>query len=86
MKNAGSEKLRKNFRLNADAGIVSAVREGLKLKGGYCPCKLEISADTRCICKEFRDLLEDDNWSGYCHCLLYYKPPKEAEEGHKKGK
>jgi len=70
----------KKFRLNGDQGIVAAMREGLKLNGGYCPCRLERTPDTKCICKEFREQLEDDSFSGYCHCLLYYKPPVEKAE------
>jgi len=25
------------------------------------------------MCKEFRDQIADENFEGYCHCLLYYK-------------
>ncbi len=62
------------FRLNDNAEVVKTVRDGLKAKGGYCPCRLEISEDTKCICKEFRAQLEDPDFYGYCHCMLYYKP------------
>ena len=61
------------IRLNEDAQLVASVKEGLKKKGGYCPCPLEISEDTRCMCKEFRDQIADPEFEGYCHCLLYYK-------------
>jgi len=62
------------FRLNENKEIVEKIKEGLKRKGGYCPCRLEKSEDTKCICKEFREQLEDPEFEGYCHCLLYYKP------------
>lgn len=62
------------FRLNENKEIVEKIKEGLKRKGGYCPCRLEKSEDTKCICKEFRKQLEDPEFEGYCHCLLYYKP------------
>lgn len=71
----------RKFRLNGEQGIVSAVRQGLKLNGGYCPCRFERTPDTKCICREFREQLEDDSFSGYCRCLLYYKPPAE-ESSH----
>jgi ferredoxin-thioredoxin reductase catalytic subunit len=61
------------IRLNEDKEIVVRIREGLKMKGGYCPCRLEKSEDNKCICKEFRDQIADPNFEGYCHCLLYYK-------------
>ena len=61
------------IRLNTDEALVVAVREGLKLKGGYCPCRMEKSEDTKCICREFREQMADPDFEGYCHCLLYYK-------------
>ena len=60
-------------RLNENAEIVAKIKEGLKLKGGYCPCRLEKSEDTKCICKEFREQIADPDFEGYCHCYLYYK-------------
>lgn len=44
-----------SVRLNEDKEIVAKIREGLKRKGGHCPCKLEVSPATKCICQEFRD-------------------------------
>ncbi|MBQ4464749.1 MAG: ferredoxin thioredoxin reductase catalytic beta chain [Oscillospiraceae bacterium] len=60
-------------RLNEDEAIVQRVKEGLKATGGYCPCRLSRTEDTRCICKEFREQMQDPDFEGYCHCLLYYK-------------
>ena len=60
-------------RLNEDAAVVAAVREGLKRTGGYCPCVRERSEDTKCMCREFREQIKDPNFDGYCHCMLYYK-------------
>mgnify|MGYP004691266505 CR=1 FL=1 len=59
--------------LNPDKEVVKAIKEGLKRKGGYCPCKREITEDNKCMCKEFRDQIKDENFEGYCHCMLYYK-------------
>lgn len=61
------------IRLNEDKEIVARVKEGLKAKGGYCPCRLQKTEDNKCICKEFREQIADPNFEGYCHCLLYYK-------------
>ena len=60
-------------RLNENAEVVAAIQEGLKRKDGYCPCRLERTEDTKCMCKEFRDQIADPDFEGYCHCMLYYK-------------
>jgi len=64
---------RKKVRLNDNPDVVKAIREGLKKRGGYCPCSTEISEDTKCMCKEFREQIADPEFEGYCHCMLYYK-------------
>ena len=33
--------------LNENPEIVKTVKEGLKAKGGYCPCRMERSEDTK---------------------------------------
>ncbi len=59
--------------LNPDAKVVQVIQEGLKQKGGYCPCRLEKTEEYKCMCKEFRDQINDPNFEGFCHCMLYYK-------------
>lgn len=59
--------------LNPDKEIVKKIKEGLKKKNGYCPCRIEKTEDTKCMCKEFRDQIKDENFEGFCHCMLYYK-------------
>ena len=61
------------IKLNDNAEIVRTVKEGLKAKDGYCPCRLTRTEDTKCICREFREQMADPDFEGYCHCLLYYK-------------
>lgn len=61
------------IRLNEDAELVARIKEGLKMKGGYCPCRLEKSEENKCICREFREQMADPDFEGYCHCMLYYK-------------
>lgn len=63
--------------LNENTEVVATVKEGLKKTGGYCPCRLEKTDDTKCMCKEFRDQIKDPNFEGYCHCMLYYKSNAE---------
>ena len=61
------------IKLNPDKEMVKTVREGLKRTGGYCPCMLERSSDTKCMCKAFREQKE----RGFCHCRLYYKTEED---------
>ena len=60
-------------RLNEDKEVVARIKEGLKKRGGYCPCRLQQTEDNKCICKEFREQMADPEFEGYCHCRLYYK-------------
>ena len=61
------------IRFNEDKELVKALQDALKARGGYCPCRLEKIEDNKCMCKEFRDQISDENYEGYCHCRLYYK-------------
>ncbi len=61
------------IRFNENQEVVDSVKEGLKRTGGYCPCRLERTEDNKCICREFREQIKDENFEGYCHCFLYYK-------------
>lgn len=54
---------------NENQEIVKKIKKGLKRTGGYCPCSLIQNADTKCMCKEFREQTVE----GYCHCKLYKK-------------
>ena len=58
---------------NPDEEIVKSVKEGLERTGGYCPCRVIRSEDTKCMCNEFREQIKDPEFEGFCHCLLFYK-------------
>ena len=60
-------------RFNENEEIVKRVKEGLKQKGGYCPCRIGKLEENKCMCQEFRDQIADPEFEGYCHCMLYYK-------------
>lgn len=62
-----------SVRLNEDKKLVEMLKEGLRRKDGYCPCRLEKIEDNKCMCKEFREQIADPDFEGYCHCKLYYK-------------
>lgn len=59
--------------LNPNEELVQTVKAGLEKNGGYCPCRMEKTEENKCMCKEFREQIEDENFEGYCHCMLYYK-------------
>lgn len=56
------------IKQNPDADFANEIRRSLKKNNGYCPCKIEKTEDTKCLCKEFREME-----SGMCHCGLYIK-------------
>lgn len=55
-------------RINPDKEFVRDMKKALKANNGFCPCALEKSPDTKCMCKEFREME-----SGVCTCGLYIK-------------
>ena len=50
------------------------ILQALKDNSGYCPCRIDHTPDTKCMCKEFRDMEE-----GTCHCGLYIKTKAKKE-------
>ncbi|MEE1180993.1 MAG: ferredoxin thioredoxin reductase catalytic beta chain [Treponema sp.] len=60
-------------RFNEDAETVNEIQSALKASGGYCPCRLERTPETKCMCLEFRNQIKDKDFEGFCHCMLYYK-------------
>ena len=60
-------------RLNENQEVVKAIKDGLKAKDGYCPCKLGKLKENKCMCEEFKAQIADPEFEGYCHCMLYYK-------------
>lgn len=54
--------------VSSDKELVDKIRMALKENGGYCPCSIIRNDDTKCMCKEFREMEE-----GTCHCGLYIK-------------
>ena len=62
-----------SVRLNENKELVAKIKEGLKIKDGYCPCRLQKLPEYKCICEEFKKQIADPEFEGYCHCKLYYK-------------
>ena len=53
------------ININPDKDFVAHMRKALKDNNGFCPCAIVRSEDTKCMCKEFREMEE-----GTCHCGL----------------
>ena len=58
------------FILNEDKELVKEIITQLKDNDGYCPCAIEKTDTTKCMCKAFR---EEVAAGEYCHCGLYKK-------------
>lgn len=59
------------IELNPNKNLVFEIQKALKINDGYCPCKIHKNADTKCMCKEFREQKD-----GMCQCGLYIKYKK----------
>ena len=57
-------------KLNPDKEYADDIKAKLKQNGGYCPCRISKTSDTKCKCKEFRDMIERGE-TGMCHCGLF---------------
>lgn len=58
------------FVVTPDKEHAEKIRAAIKKNGGYCPCRIEKTQDTKCICKDF---LENTKAGNFCHCGLYKK-------------
>lgn len=56
------------IKLNEDSDLVDQIRSAIRANDGYCICATEKTPDTKCMCKEFRNMT-----LGECHCGLYTK-------------
>ena len=54
--------------INPDKQFVREMKQALKANNGFCPCALEKTKDTKCMCRDFREME-----SGTCACGLYTK-------------
>ena len=62
-----------NIKMTDNVKLQKIILDKLKENDGYCPCRIEQTPDTKCMCKEFREQIADPEFEGYCHCMLYYK-------------
>ena len=52
---------------NPDKEMVAIIKEGLKRRNGYCPCRREDKEEYKCMCEEFKAQIKDPDFEGYCH-------------------
>lgn len=57
------------IEINPDKEFVAEMRQALAENDGYCPCMIEKTPETKCMCHDFIENVE----SGPCHCGLYHK-------------
>lgn len=54
---------------NPDNEMYTEVTKAVDNNSGYCPCSVERTPETKCICKEFRE----QECEGECHCGRFVK-------------
>ena len=62
-------------RENENREIVDMIREGLRQRNGYCPCRMEMIPENKCVCKEFREQIADPDFEAILplHAFLQVK-------------
>lgn len=60
------------IRMTDDLEHREEILDALRKNDGFCPCALEKVSETKCMCKDFREMQ-----SGTCHCGLYIKEVSE---------
>lgn len=63
----------RKFEINKEEPeLVNEIIEQIKSNGGYCPCKVIHDENTKCMCKEFKDILNAEEYEyDTCACGLY---------------
>lgn len=57
------------IRTNPDREFVREMKKAIKNNNGFCPEALEKTKDSKCMCRDFREMEH-----GTCACGLYTKP------------
>ncbi len=63
------------IRKNQNEDTFKEISEAVKANDGYCPCALEKTEDTKCMCKNFKEQQK----AGFCHCGRYYKSSNQKK-------
>lgn len=61
---------------NPDPEEYARITQKVLDNDGYCPCLLERSPNTKCMCKDFRE----QTIPSFCHCKRFMKIETEEEK------
>ncbi len=56
------------IEINPNKEFVRKIEQALKDNDYFCPCQINRNEDTKCMCKDFREMDE-----GTCHCGYFIK-------------
>lgn len=59
---------------NPDSEFYEKITKAVKDNSNYCPCMIQKTQDTLCMCKAFRE----QDTEGYCHCRRFLKVQDNA--------
>lgn len=55
-----------------DKELLAEILKQLKDNDNYCPCSLNRTSDTKCMCKKFRDVIGENKVGSFeCACGRY---------------
>jgi hypothetical protein len=55
---------------NSDKEFLKEMIEAIKANDGYCPCSLEKTPETKCMCRDFIEKYKN-GYIGECNCGTY---------------
>lgn len=56
--------------VNPDEDFAKSIKKKIKKNNGHCACAIAFNPDNKCMCKEFREQIEQGKLGG-CDCGLY---------------
>lgn len=59
-----------NIKTTRNKEYAAEIKRKLRDNDGYCPCSIIKNEETKCMCKAFRDQVEN-GIEGTCHCGLW---------------
>lgn len=59
-----------NIKTTRNKEYAAEIKRKLTDNDGYCPCSIIKNEETKCMCKAFRDQVEN-GIEGTCHCGLW---------------
>ena len=61
-----------NIKQTEDKELLAEIIKQLKENDNYCPCSLYKTPETRCMCKSFKDVINNNKFGEFeCACGRY---------------